>query len=281
MTLVHIAQATAGVLLRRRPRAVLVAVAATLAACGGGDGSVTVNGDVAGLDSLGFRGDSLLAEADRAPLVLDSLRAAARAEMAKAETDTQSATAAGTLAGPKGRVRDAKTDAGIANAALSAGNVISRRAQARGDSMARAFAAKLTGGGSGADRARGDTLRGQLVWQGTEPVRTVVLRTGSTTVSLSGMATTGMSKLVGSEIVVRGVRITPRDIVVSDYFVRAADGIPAYDGTLQPDGSLRLTDGSGVRRVPLPGSLQGMHGARVWIAVKDNQPYAYGLIAGR
>lgn len=257
-----------------------------LSACGGsvGDGSVTVTGNVAGLDSLGFRGDSLIAEAERAPVVLDSLRAEARAEMAKAEMGgaaVASATAAGTLNAPAGKARDAAADAGVANAALSAGSLMSRRAQARGDSMARAFAAKLTGAGSGADRAKGDTARGQLVWQGTEPARSVVLRIGNTTVALSGMATTGMSKLVGSEVVVRGVRITPRDIVVSDFFVRAADGVPAYDGVLQPDGSLRLTDGSGVRRVPLPGALQGMSGARVWIAVKDNRPFAYGLIAGR
>jgi hypothetical protein len=253
-----------------------------LLACGSiGDGGVTVKGDIEGLDTLAFRGDSLLAQADRAPMVLDSLRLAAQAEFEQALKDSLSggsrvATGAGdgTLAAPGANERDA-------TGALTAGTIMSKRAQARGDSMARAFAAKMTGGGAGADRAHGDTVRGQLIWQGTEPARSVVLRTAKSTIALSGMATTGMSKLVGSEIVVRGVRITPRDVVVSDFFVRAADGVPAYDGTILPDGGLKLTDGSGTKRVPLPSAMQGLTGARVWVAVKDGRPFAYGLIANR
>lgn len=253
-----------------------------LVACGSiGDGGVTVKGDIEGLDTLAFRGDSLLAQADRAPMVLDSLRLAAQADFERALKDslggrTSVATGAGdgTLSAPGANERDA-------TGALTAGTIMSKRAQARGDSMARAFAAKLTGGGTGADRAHGDTIRGQLVWQGTEPARAVVLRTPKFTIALSGMATTGMSKLVGSEVVVRGVRITPRDVVVSDFYVRAADGVPAFDGTILPDGALKLTDGSGTKRVPLPSAMQGLTGARVWVAVKDGRPFAYGLIANR
>jgi hypothetical protein len=86
---------------------------------------------------------------------------------------------------------------------------------------------------------------------------------------------------VGSEVVVRGVRVSPRDVVVAEYFVRAADGVPAYDGVILGDGSLRLSDGSGVKRVPIPIGMQGMTGARVWVAPKDGKPQAYGLIQAR
>jgi hypothetical protein len=255
-------------------------VVSALLACGGvGDGSVTVKGDIEGLDTLAFRGDSLLAQADRTPMILDSLRLAAQAEFERALNDSlgggrvTTGAGDGTLAMPGVSERDA-------TGALTAGNVMSKRAHSRGDSMARAFAAKLTGG-NGADRAHGDTVRGQLIWQGTEPARAVVLRTPQFNIALSGMATTGMSKLVGSEIVVRGVRITPRDMVVSDFYVRAADGVQAYDGKILADGSLKLTDGSGVKRVVLPAAMEGLTGARVWVAVKDGRPFAYGLIANR
>lgn len=266
------------------------------AACGESD-SVTIRGDVAGLDTLAFRGDSLIAEANRAPQVIDSLRAASQAELkrqlaeslavidpSRPRPSARTGTGDGTLSGPgadaSGPGNAAAAAITGANAGTSAGGVMSRRAQARGDSMAKAFAARLTGA-TGADRARADSVRGVLVWQGTEPARTVVLRTPQGMIGLSGMATTGLGKLVGSEIVVRGVRVSPRDVVVADYFVRAADGVPAYDGVILDDGSLRLSDGSGVKRVPIPIGMQGMIGARVWVAPKDGKPQAYGLIQTR
>jgi hypothetical protein len=261
-----------------------------LAACGSGSDTVTIRGDVAGLDTLAFRGDSLVAEANRAPLVIDSLRAASQAELARQLAESLAVidpttrpvgtgTDSGTMGAPRG---DAAAAAAVsrANAGTSAGGVMSRRAQARGDSMAKAFAARLTGSGA-ADRARADSVRGILVWQGTEPARVVVLRAATGTVSLSGMATTGLGRLVGSEVVVRGVRMSPRDLVVAEYFVRAADGVPAFDGVILDDGSLRLSDGSGVKRVPLPAIMQGLTGARVWVAPKDGKPLAYGLIQAR
>jgi hypothetical protein len=257
-------------------------------ACGGeSDDAVTISGDVAGLDTLALRGEALIAEADRAPSVIDSMLMASQQEIrqqfaeslavvdptSRAATVGASASSAGTLSTPS-------TDKALAGGAAE-GSAMSRRAQARGDSMARAFAARLAGTGTGADRARADTVRGQLVWAGVEPARTVVLRAADGNVTLSGMATTGMSKLVGSEVVVRGVRLSPRDVVVSDFFVRAADGVAAFDGTVQSDGALRLSDGSGVKRIPLPAAMQGLTGARVWVAVKDGKPYAYGLIQNR
>ena len=106
----------------------------------------------------------------------------------------------------------------------------------------------------------------------------VALRTADGILSLSGMATMGLGRLAGSEVVVRGVRVSPRDLVMTDYLVRAADGVPAFDGVIQPDGTLRLTDGSGTKRVPLPVSMQELVGARVWVASKNGAPVAYGLI---
>ncbi|MCA2993280.1 hypothetical protein [Gemmatimonas sp.] len=246
-----------------------------LGACG--SGGVSVSGDVEGLDTLAFRGGEILREADRAPLVLDSMRAASRAEFARRMGDTVPedalAMASDSLAARAARraVEDAS----------SPGGTMSRRAQARGDSMARAFASRLTGGATGSDRARGDSVRGLLVWQGAGPTRSVVLRAGTTVVTLSGMATAGISKLVGSEIMVRGVRVTPRDLVVSDYVVRAFNEVPAFDGVVVDARTVRLTDGGTLQRVPLPASLQGMRGARVWVAVKDGKLHAYGLVEAR
>ena len=88
-------------------------------------------------------------------------------------------------------------------------------------------------------------------------------------------------ELVGTEVTVRGVKVTPRDVVVSDFVVRAHEGVPALDGIVESDGSLRLTDGSGVRRVVLPEPVREMTGARVWIAQRNGRTTGYGLIVRR
>lgn len=257
-------------------------LAAASAGCGEGSGTVTIKGDIDGLDTLALRGDSLIAAAERAPQTIDSLRQAAKAELEKARLAAElKSSALGGKAGSAGAaINTAAVDSAVARVAMSPGNEMSRRAQARGDSMARAFAARVSGANTGS-RTRGDTVRGVLVRQGVEPARTVMLQVGETLVSLSGMATTGMAKLAGTEVVVRGVRISPRDIVVADFFVRANNGVPAYDGVIEANGALRLTDGSGNKRVPLPSTLRGLTGARVWVAVRDGKPTGYGLIAQR
>lgn len=245
----------------------------TLAACNR-EKSVTISGDIPGLDTLGYRGDSLLAQAERGPAdLLDSLTA-----MKNASAVAASGTDDGTIANVS---TPARGSGGLAN---TAGQEMSRRAQARGDSMARAIAERLAGGSDLAGRTRGDSVRGVVTLVGEEPARQVVLRVDGNNISLSGMATTGLGRLAGAEVMVRGVKVTPRDIVVSDFLVRASGGVPAWDGTLDEDGALRLTDGSGRKRLPsVPNALRGMVGSRVWVAFKagSRTADAYGVIGRR
>lgn len=248
--------------------------------------TVTISGDIPGLDTLGFLGDSLLAQAERGPAGLfDSLTA-----MNSAAEVAASGTNEGTIANVSANV-SANVNANVNGAArgsdrlaTTAGQTMSLRAQARGDSMARAIAQRLASGSDLAGRTRGDSVRGVVTILGVEAARQVVLLVDGNNVSLSGMATSGLARLVGTEIMVRGVMITPRDIVVSDYVVRASDGVPAWDGTLDENGGLRLTDGSGRKRLPsVPSALRGMVGTRVWVAFKDGRTTAdsYGVIGRR
>lgn len=252
----------------------LLAAATALSACSKGDGSVTISGDVAGLDTIGLRGDALIANAGKLPSATDSARAVAEGKVSR-------------LPSMKGNNSVSATTS-VALPSLPGVNPMSQRAQARGDSMARAEAMKLVGGSDVSGRSHGDTIRGVVTLIGTAPAAQVVLKPAQgNTINMSGMATSGMSKLAGAEIVVRGVRITPRDVVVSDFIVRAADGVPAYDGKLAAaDGgwALQLTDGSGRKRLSVvPAALQGLEGTRVWVALKpgDNTPHAYGVIGRR
>jgi len=249
-----------------RSGAVLLSIVIVGSACQNSDReAIAASNRAAAMGANALKGDSLLALAAEIPdLSIDSMRAAIEARMANPEAGDD------LLALPNSG----------ASGSRNPGAEVSRRAQARGDSMARAAAAQLAGG-AGGQRDFSDSLRGVLTYQGTEPARLVVLKTAETTVALSGMATNGLSRLVGKEVVVHGVKVTPRDIVVSDFVVRAVDGVPAVDGVLQGDGVLRLTDGSGVRRVAVPAPLRPYVGARVWIAVRDGEPATFGVISGR
>jgi len=240
------------------------------------DGSVTISGDVEGLDSLATRGDSLIAEAARRASLADSLQALTsmmQSGVPGAANDSIVAAMAGTLIPVTETIPESR-------AAL-----LTRRAQARGDSMARAAALRYSTSSSGS-RSMADSIRGVIKLIGTPPALQPVLEVAesSTPVMLSGMATSGMQKLAGAEIVVRGVRVSPRDIVVSEYYIRAMNGVPAFDGVLEAgdDGySLEMTDGSGRKRLSaIPASLRGLSGARVWVTVPQgtSTPLAFGQI---
>lgn len=240
-------------------------------ACGGTPDGVTISGDVEGLDTIALRGDSLFAQADRLPTTIDSLRAVAEGRVPpRIPKSGKSATSD----------RPTASAPGVAP--------LTPRAQARGDSLAKATARRLAASNSG-ERSSGDTVRGIVTLIGSDQSRQVVLKTvdGSRIITMSGMVTTGMHRLAGLELRIRGVMITPRDVVVSDYLVRAVDGVPAYDGKLTSgsDGSyLQLTDGTGRKRLAsVPAPLQGLEGSRVWIAIKPGvrAGNSYGVIGRR
>ncbi len=248
------------------------------AACKKDDGSVSISGDVAGLDTLAFRGDSLIAQANRPFEPIDTLKLRlALQDSVRALGDTRdTATARETRAGSLGDV----------NPAMLGANEMSRRAIARGDSMARADAQRLVGNRANGARSNGDTVRGVVTLTGVEPARQAALKSGDAMITLSGMATRGLTRLEGMDVMIRGFKVTPRDVVVSDYVVRAVNGVPAFDGRLEESGgawTLRLSDGSGRKRIPaLPAQLRGMSGVRVWIAMRDGSaPTAYGLVTER
>lgn len=265
-----------------RPRTLLPAVLSllllALGACNTDDRSVSISGDVAGLDTLAFRGDSLIAQANRPFGTIDTL------QLNLALQDSTRA---------PGRTRDTagarESRAGSLDDAVPpslGANEMSRRAIARGDSMARADARRLVGNRSPDGRSNGDTVRGVVTLTGVAPALQPALRSGGAVIALSGLATRGITRLEGMDVMIRGFRVTPRDVVVSDYVVRGVNGAPAFDGRLEESGggwNLRLTDGSGRKRIPaLPSQLRGMSGARVWIAMKDGSaPTAYGPITDR
>ncbi len=152
--------------------------------------------------------------------------------------------------------------------------------------MARAELQKVTAATERTRRPNADTVRGVVTLIGSAAVPQLVLMAngGQREVALSGMATSGMSKLVGLEVVVRGFLVSSRDVVVFDYIVRSAKGVPAFDGVLtQRDGgwALLLTDGGGVKPLPVaPPTLRSAVGMRVWVSLapQSSAPVAYGLV---
>ena len=265
---------------RCRNTLTLLCAGGVLGACAGDDGSVIISGDVAGLDSIALRGDSLLAASVRAPSEIDSLRAVAEGRLPGIMPIAQSESLVGSLGG---------TLTAPSASPATGGAALTQRAQARGDSMARAAAQRFATGATAGSRSRADSVRGVVRLQGAAPITQPVLQVAgiSAPVMLSGLATSGMQRLEGAEVVVRGVRVSPRDIVVADYFVRNMRGIPAYDGMLHGSDegySLVLSDGSGRKRIssPPPG-LRELAGTRVWLAIPDGSstPQSYGFISRR
>ncbi len=260
----------AGSIPRLLPLGAAVLFACGLVGCSGDDRTVRVDGDVAGLDTLTFPGDAPLTRPTREQLILDSLRLASDNRMRAA---TDSGSAAGTI--------DQTSAAGDRS-----GKSMTARAQARGDSMARAEARNTMVSADVSKRVKADTVRGVLTLIGSSAAPQVVLLTnqGTKEVTLSGMATAGLSKLAGIEVVVRGFLVSPRDVVVSDFIVRAVNNIPAYDGVLEEhDGGwvLTLTDGSGRKRLSVvPPTMRAFPGLRLWVSIRPGNaaPDSYGLI---
>ena len=247
--------------------------------------TVTISGDVPGLDTLGYLGDSLLARAARGQVGLIDPDTVANGPTGVRPTGVRPTGVRPNGVRANGIRVDTSANGGsrAGEPATTVGKAISIRAQASRDSMARDIAERLAGSDL-AVRTRADSVRGVVTLVGAAPTRQVVLRVAGNDVSVSGMATSGLGRLAGTEVMVRGVKVTPRDIVVSDYLVRASDGVPAWDGTLDEGGGLRLTDGSGYKLLPsVPAALRSMVGARVWVAFTPGSATvdSYGLIRRR
>ncbi|MEO7998032.1 MAG: hypothetical protein ABI852_11340 [Gemmatimonadaceae bacterium] len=162
------------------------------------------------------------------------------------------------------------------------------RAETLGDSIAQARANELVA--QTRTKVKFDTARGEIRLEGSPPAARPVLMTnkGTTKIALNGMGIEGLNQLVGSEVVVRGMLASPRDIVVSGFSVRTVNGLPAIDGRLfQPLGggwAVELSDRTGTRKfAAIPQALQAFEGARVWIVDEPGKgsPQLYGVITRR
>lgn len=159
---------------------------------------------------------------------------------------------------------------------------------ARSDSIAKAMVARMASS-AGNSESRSDSVRGIVTLAGTAPAVAVGLRpvTGGAPIQLSGMATSSLARLGGATVTARGMRITARDFVVAEFFVRAVNGTPVLDGVLESAAGgwwLRPTDGSArTRLTDLPAPLRGREGSRVWIAAETtpNVPRPAGVIGRR
>jgi hypothetical protein len=162
------------------------------------------------------------------------------------------------------------------------------RAQIIGDSIANARVEQIVGQNLKTNAP--DSIRGVVRMDGSgagsRPI--LVTNNGKTTVTLTGMGTEGLSQVLGSEVVVRGMRVSSRDIVVSGYSVRSVDGIKVVDGRLTKASGggwvLEFSDRSGSRKFSaISPALQAFEGSRVWVADEDKNgiPQLYGVIEKR
>lgn len=249
------------------------------AACGPKDDTIRVKGDVPDLDQMARRGDSLVASAT-SPIVVDSLRFPPAVDSNGPGPDSAQRRGAAASNETAGRLDSADGRAGVDNS-------MGRRAQARGDSLAREDARRRASNVDATSRARRDTVRGIVTLYGSGATAQPSLRDASgTTIGLSGMATSGLARLEGADVLVRGVKITSRNVVMTDFIVRGVGGTPAWDGRLEQTSSgwaLELTDGSGRKRVgTVPAGLRALAGERVWVSMRAGDVTdAFGAISRR
>ena len=257
-----------------RGRALLLPTLALVAMAACGDGNLELPKGQEALEAAALRGDSFALELAARLEVADPL-----AMVANGELDPTALTALAERA-----LSDPVPMPVTQMPAAGTGEGMTRRAQARGDSLARAAAAAVaTRLETTVERPLGDSLRGVIVLEGEAPLTRLLLKSpmASLPVALSGMATTELQRLEGLEVVVRGVRVSPSDLAVNSFEVRAADGVPVIDGILSNDRggwSVRLADGTRRPVVRVPLALQPYAGARVWIAEGNAALTRHGLI---
>lgn len=267
--------------LHRTGVALFVAAALLCSACGSGSDQnvLELPRSARDLEAAALRGDSM----------------AALIAAAQALTDTLVRTEPGALT-PEELAQIAALKVAEATAASipavakpsGTGDGMTQRAVARADSMARASAESLARRlAPAANRGTGDSLRGVLKIERTMSGPRVTLLTTEVgkPVVLSGMATTDLARLEGLEVVVRGARIAQRELAVSSFVVRAANGVPVSDGVLiNRDGvwSLQITEGGhlALGRTPTA-EMREFAGERVWFARGESSPPTFGVIARR
>ncbi|MEN9509850.1 MAG: hypothetical protein RLZZ621_2413 [Gemmatimonadota bacterium] len=246
--------------------------AVVLVACGGeaGQGMVELRGDVGGLDTLGVQGDSLLERTQRPAMLTDSGIVVAPAPQSAAATPNAPLAPTASPA-PNTAVMDDNMPSRDAVA-----EAMTRRALAKSESLARLDARGGVDGANASSRSSAsDTLRGELQVRVSEGTREFLLLSQGRRYVLSGVALRGALALNGLEVLVRGVAITPRDLAVSSLVVRGWQSLPVVDGVVTAEGTVRLTDGTGLSTRPIPPTLRPLVGARVWIAYRDGRPVQF------
>ncbi|MFO7894128.1 MAG: hypothetical protein R6U63_10350 [Longimicrobiales bacterium] len=137
--------------------------------------------------------------------------------------------------------------------------------------------------GAATEPAAGDTLRGTVRVVGADPITQLILRTEDGRIDLQGPAADELRRVNGLVVRVRG-HLDGSTMTVAEFRVRAAEGLPAADGTLEIDGNaavLVTPDGDRLRYAPAPTSLRARAGVRVWIAGEvGGEPQAWGVIGG-
>lgn len=264
----------------------LCGVAGLLACSGSETKARSDRAERLGLDSAAF--EAKFAQPAVAFPLPDSVRltASSPSTAVAAQGGVPTPDAAGTAATPGTRDRSAIA-AGVAKVRTPKSD-LDKVTSARSDSIAKAMVARMASS-AGNTESRSDSVRGIVTLAGTAPAVSVGLRpvAGGAPIQLGGMATSSLARLGGATVTARGMRITVRDFVVAEFFVRAVNGAPVLDGVLESaEGGwwLRPTDGSPRMRLSdVPSSVRGLSGSRVWIAAETtpNAPRAAGVIGRR
>lgn len=150
-----------------------------------------------------------------------------------------------------------------------------------------------TPGAAPAPLAAGDTVRGIVSLVGSEPLAVLVVapKRGDLVVP-RGDDVPQLRTLTGIEVTIAGALTDDcvseggprgaRVFAVTQFAVRAMNGVAAVDGTLQQEGELWVLATSDGRHVPivgLPTALENQAGARVYlVGPLDRPPQAYGII---
>lgn len=132
--------------------------------------------------------------------------------------------------------------------------------------------------------AHEDTLRGTPAVVGTDRFNQVTLRPagGGKAVVLAGAQARMVGRASGADVWVAGTRRSDGQLEVSRFEVRAVDGVPAMDGTLEESaGQYYLATADGRRHLVnnVPAALRTHVGERVWMTgTLEKGPVTFGVL---